>query len=45
VVEIRNGVEIVRRPGDIVIATHEVSHWWENRSDPAVLLPIDVFKP
>jgi|ERR1700730_7025009 quercetin dioxygenase-like cupin family protein len=46
VVEIRNGVEILHGPGDMVIATHEISHWWENRGTaPVVLLPIDVFKP
>ena len=46
IVEIRNGVEIPRSAGDLIVANHDVSHWWENRSAaPAVLLPIDVFKP
>jgi quercetin dioxygenase-like cupin family protein len=46
VVEIRNGVEIQHGPGEMVIATREVSHWWENRGTmPVVLLPVDVFKP
>ncbi len=46
VVEIRNGVEIQHGPGEMVPATHDVSHWWENRgTTPVVLLPVDVFKP
>ncbi len=46
VVEIRNGVEIPHGPGDMVVATNEVSHWWENRGAvPVILLPVDVFKP
>jgi quercetin dioxygenase-like cupin family protein len=46
VVEIRNGVEIQHGAGDIVVATGDISHWWENRSKaPVVLLPVDVFKP
>jgi quercetin dioxygenase-like cupin family protein len=46
IIEIRNGVEIPHHAGDLVVATHDVSHWWENRSTaPAVLLPVDVFKP
>jgi quercetin dioxygenase-like cupin family protein len=46
VIEIRNGVEIPHGPGDVVEATNNVSHWWENRGNvPVVLLPIDVFKP
>ena len=45
VVEIRNGVEIAHGPGDLVVATGGVNHWWENRSNsPVVLMPIDVFK-
>lgn len=45
-VEIRNGVEITHQPGDMVIATHDVSHWWENRGTTSVvLLPVDIFKP
>ena len=45
-VEIRNGIEIPHQPGDMVIATHDVSHWWENRGTTAVvLLPVDIFKP
>jgi quercetin dioxygenase-like cupin family protein len=46
VVEIRNGVEVPHAPGEMVMATHDVSHWWENRGTvPVVLLPVDVFKP
>jgi quercetin dioxygenase-like cupin family protein len=46
VVEVRNGVEIQHGPGEMVMATREVSHWWENRgTTPVVLLPVDVFKP
>jgi quercetin dioxygenase-like cupin family protein len=46
VVEVRNGVEIQHGPGEMVTATREVSHWWENRgTTPVVLLPVDVFKP
>lgn len=46
VIEIRNGVEIPHGPGDMVAATRDVTHWWENRSTtPVVLLPVDVFKP
>lgn len=46
VVEIRNGVEVPHSAGEVVLATAEVNHWWENRSDkPAVLMPVDVYKP
>lgn len=46
VIEIRNGVEIEHGAGDLVVATGDISHWWENRSKaPVVLLPVDVFKP
>jgi quercetin dioxygenase-like cupin family protein len=46
VVEIRNGVEIPHGPGELVIATREVTHWWENRGTvPVVLLPIDIYRP
>jgi len=45
-VEIRNGIEIPHQAGDMVIATHDVSHWWENRGTTSVvLLPVDIFKP
>ncbi|MCK9685289.1 cupin domain-containing protein [Scleromatobacter humisilvae] len=45
-VEIRNGIEIPHQPGDMVIATRDVSHWWENRGTTSVvLLPVDIFKP
>ena len=45
-VEIRNGMEIPHHAGDMVIATHDVSHAWENReSTPAVLLPVDIVRP
>ena len=44
VMEIRNGVAIPHKEGDVVVATHDVTHAWENRgSVPAVLLPVDVF--
>ena len=46
VIEIRNGVEIPHGPGEMVMATREVSHWWENRGTTTVLLlPVDIFKP
>jgi quercetin dioxygenase-like cupin family protein len=46
VIEIRNGVEIQHVAGEMVMATKEVSHWWENRGTvPVVLVPVDVFKP
>lgn len=46
VIEIRNGVEVAHGPGDMVIATNEISHWWENRGTvPVVLLPVDVVAP
>jgi uncharacterized cupin superfamily protein len=46
VVEIRNGVEIPHKAGEMVAARQDVSHWWENRGTvPVVLLPVDVFKP
>ena len=46
VIEIRNGVEVPHGPGEMVMATREVSHWWENRGTTTVLLlPVDIFKP
>jgi quercetin dioxygenase-like cupin family protein len=46
VIEIRNGVEIAHGPGEVVQATGDVTHWWENRSSaPVVLMPVDVAKP
>lgn len=46
VIEIRNGVEIPHTAGEMVMATREVTHWWENRgSIPVVLLPVDIYKP
>lgn len=46
VIEIRNGVEVAHGPGEMVMATNEISHWWENRGTvPVVLMPVDVFKP
>lgn len=46
VIEIRNGVEIALSAGELVVATNEISHWWENRGTvPVVLMPVDVFKP
>jgi quercetin dioxygenase-like cupin family protein len=45
-VEIRNGVETPHQPGDMVVASHDVSHSWENRgTTAAVLLPVDIVKP
>ena len=45
-IEIRNGVEVPHGPGEMVMATREVSHWWENRGTSTVLLlPVDIFKP
>jgi quercetin dioxygenase-like cupin family protein len=45
VIEVRNGVEIPHKAGDIVVAPHDVTHWWENKgSVPAVLLPVDIYK-
>ena len=33
-------------PGEMKMATNEISHWWENRGTvPVVLMPVDVFKP
>ena len=31
VIEIRNGIETPHAQGEMVIATHDVSNWWENR--------------
>ena len=46
VIEIRNGVETPHGPGEMVTATHDISHWWENRgTETVVLIPIDIFKP
>lgn len=46
VIEVRNGAEIPHKTGDVVIATHDVSHGWENRgSAQVVLLPVDIYKP
>jgi quercetin dioxygenase-like cupin family protein len=46
VVEIRNGVEIRHQAGDMVMAAHDVTHWWENRgSIPVILVPVDLYKP
>lgn len=45
VIEIRNGVDTPHGPGEMVVATNGVSHWWENRgSEIVVLIPIDIFK-
>lgn len=45
-VEVRNGVEIQHAPGDVVVGTADVTHWWENRgTTPVVLLPFDVYTP
>ena len=46
VVEIRNGLEIRHQAGDMVMAAHDVTHWWENRgSVPVILVPVDLYKP
>lgn len=45
VIEIRNGVEVPHGPGEMVVATHEITHGWENRgSETVVLIPVDIFK-
>ena len=46
VIEVRNGVEIAHGPGEMVLATRDVTHWWENRGTvPVVLLPVDIYHP
>ena len=45
VIEIRNGVEVPHGPGEMVVATHEITHGWEKRgTETVVLIPVDVFK-
>jgi quercetin dioxygenase-like cupin family protein len=45
VVEIRNGVEVTHGPGEMVVATHDITHGWENRgTETVVLIPVDLFK-
>lgn len=46
-IEVRNGVEIPHKAGDVTANTREVSsHWWKNAgSVPVILLPVDVYKP
>lgn len=45
VIEIRNGVEVPHGPGEMVVATHDITHGWENRgTEPVVLIPVDIFK-
>lgn len=45
VIEIRNGVEVPHGPGEMVIATHDITHRWENRgTETVVLIPVDIFK-
>lgn len=46
VTEVRDGVARDLAKGDVVMATKDTTHWWVNKGDaPAVLLPVDVFKP
>lgn len=46
VIEIRNGQPFEHKAGEMVRASHGVTHWWENHgSVPVVLVPVDVFKP
>ena len=46
VIEVRNGVDTPHGPGEMIIATHDISHWWENRgTETVVLIPVDIFKP
>jgi quercetin dioxygenase-like cupin family protein len=46
VIEVRNGIPIEHKAGDMVRGVNGVTHWWENKgSEPVVLLPVDVFKP
>lgn len=45
VIEVRNGVEVPHGPGEMVVATHDITHRWENRgTEIVVLIPVDVFK-
>lgn len=45
VIEIRNGVEVVHGPGEMVVATRDITHRWENRgTETVVLIPVDIFK-
>ena len=45
VIEIRNGVEVPHGPGEMVVATHDITHGWENRgTETVVLIPVDIFK-
>ena len=45
VIEIRNGVDVPHGPGEMVIATHDITHGWENRgTETVVLIPVDIFK-
>ena len=46
ITEYRNGVAQEHGQGDVVMANKDTTHWWENKGDaPAVLLPVDIFKP
>lgn len=46
VTEYRNGVAQEHGPGELAMATKDTTHWWENKGDtPAILLPVDIFKP
>jgi quercetin dioxygenase-like cupin family protein len=45
-IEYRNGVAVEHGPGDWIFSDKTTNHSWENKgSVPAVLLPVDVFKP
>src|SRR5665647_3834550 len=42
VIEVRNGVPIEHKAGEMVQGVNGVTHWWENKgSEPVVLLPVD----
>lgn len=46
VIEVRNGVPLEHKAGDMVQGVNGVTHWWENKgSERVVLMPVDVFKP
>ena len=46
IIEIRNGIEVPHGPGEMVVATHDITHSWENRgTETVVLIPVDIFKP
>lgn len=45
VIDFRNGVEVPHGSGDTVVATHDITHGWENKgTETVVLIPVDVLK-